>query len=209
MLYYQHTYDSVLPIGGDLLGRRAVNDVSVLLERAAHGDRNANPELFDSLYGELHSLARASMRSERKDHTLQPTALVNEAFLRLVKTPVSWESRAQFFSASARVMRRILIEHARANHAHKRQGDRQKVEFQEPMAMVESDPEHLLSIDSALAKLAEIDPRAVHVVELRFFVGMNIEETARVLGLSEKTVNRDWEFARVWLERELRRLRPE
>lgn len=186
-----------------------MNDVSVLLDRAAHGDRNANPELFDSLYGELHLLARAAMRSERKDHTLQPTALVNEAFLRLVKTPVSWEGRAQFFSASARVMRRILIEHARANHADKRQGDRQKVEFLEPMAMVESDPEQLLSIDSALAKLAEIDPRAEHVVELRFFVGMSVEETAKILGLSEKTVKRDWEFARVWLERELRKLRPE
>ena len=186
-----------------------MNDVSVLLDRAAQGDGTANPELFAALHAELHSLARAAMRSERKDHTLQPTALVNEAFLRLVKSPVSWESRAQFFSASARVMRRILIEHARANHAHKRQGDRQKVEFQEPMAMVESDPEQLLSIDSALERLAEIDPRAEHVVELRFFVGMSIEEIAKILALSEKTVKRDWEFARVWLEQELRTLRPE
>ena len=186
-----------------------MNDVSNLLDRAAQGDGSASPELFAALHAELHSLARSAMRSERKDHTLQPTALVNEAFLRLVKSPVSWESRAQFFSGSARVMRRILIEHARANHAHKRQGDRQKVEFQEPMAMVESDPEQLLSIDSALERLAEIDPRAEHIVELRFFVGMSVEETAKILALSEKTVKRDWEFARVWLERELRTLRPE
>lgn len=186
-----------------------MNDVANLLDRAAQGDGTVNPELFAALHGELHTLARAAMRSERKDHTLQPTALVNEAFLRLVKTPISWESRAQFFSASARVMRRILIEHARANHAHKRQGDRQKMEFQEPMAMVESDPEELLSIDSALERLAEFDPRAEHIVELRFFVGMSVEETAKILALSEKTVQRDWEFARVWLERELRTLRPE
>ena len=186
-----------------------MNDVSVLLDRAAEGDGSANPELFAALHAELHTLARSAMRGERKDHTLQPTALVNEAFLRLVKTPVSWASRAQFFSASARVMRRILIDHARANHSTKRQGDRQKVDFHEPMALVESDPERLLSIDSALEKLAEIDPRAAHVVELRFFVGMSVEETAKILALSEKTVKRDWEFARVWLERELRTLRPE
>jgi RNA polymerase sigma-70 factor, ECF subfamily len=186
-----------------------VTDVSNLLERATHGDATKNPELFAALHAELHTLARSAMRSERKDHTLQPTALVNEAFLRLVKAPVSWESRAQFFSASARVMRRILIEHARANHATKRRGDRHKVQFHEPMALVESDPEQLLSIDSALEKLAEIDPRATHVVELRFFVGMSVEETAKILALSEKTVTRDWEFARVWLERELRTLRPE
>jgi RNA polymerase sigma-70 factor, ECF subfamily len=186
-----------------------VNDLSGLLDRAVQGDGTLNPALFAALHAELHTLARSAMRSERKDHTLQPTALVNEAFLRLVKTPVSWESRTQFFSASARVMRRILIEHARANHAEKRHGDRRKVEFQEPMALVESDPELLLSIDAALAKLAEIDPRAAHVVELRFFAGMSVEEAAKTLALSEKTVKRDWEFARVWLERELRTLRPE
>lgn len=186
-----------------------MNDVSVLLDRAARGDGAASPELFAALHAELRTLARSAMRAERKDHTLQPTALVNEAFLRLVKSPVSWESRAQFFSASARVMRRILIEHARASHAEKRLGNREKVEFREPMALVESDPEQLLSIDAALEKLAAIDPRAAHVVELRFFVGMGVEETAKILALSEKTVKRDWEFARVWLERELRILRPE
>ncbi len=185
-----------------------MTDVSGLLDRAAQGDAAANPALFAALHAELHTLARSAMRSERNDHTLQPTALVNEAFLRLVKTPVSWSSRAHFFSASARVMRRILIEHARANHAEKRQGDRQKLEFKEPMVLVESDPEQLLSIDAALVRFAAIDPRAAHVVELRFFVGMSVEETAKILELSERTVKRDWDFARVWLERELRTLRP-
>lgn len=149
------------------------------------------------------------MRTERRDHTLQPTALVNEAFLRLVKSPVSWESRAQFFSAAARVMRRILIEHARARHSRKRLGNLERVVFEEPMALVESNPEQLLSIDRALEKLAAIDPRAVHVVELRYFVGMTAAETARILGLAEKTISRDWEFARVWLEQELRTRNPE
>lgn len=184
-----------------------MNDISLLLDRAALGDPCANPELFAALHAELRTVAIASMRRERKDHTLQPTALVNEAFLRLVKTPVSWASRAQFFSASAKVMRRILIEHARSHLTHKRQGDLKKVEFTEPMAMVVSDPEQILSIDNALEKLALLDPRAAHVVELRFFIGMNVEEAAKILALSEKTVNRDWEFARVWLERELRSLR--
>ena len=186
-----------------------VNDVSILLERSARGDGSANPELFAALHAELHTLARSAMRGERKDHTLQATALVNEAFLRLVKSPVSWESRAKFFSASARVMRRVLIEHARARGAEKRNGERQKLEFQEPMGLIETDPEQLLSIDRALEKLAGLDPRAAHVVELRFFVGMSVEEAARILALSERTVKRDWDFARVWLERELRTLRPE
>ena len=187
----------------------SMNDVSILLDRAAQGDGSANPELFAALHKELHSLARCAMRGERKDHTLQPTALVNEAFLRLVKSPVSWESRARFFSASARVMRRILIEHARSRGAIKRNGDRQKLEFQDPMALIETDPEQLISIDRALEKLAGLDPRAAHVVELRFFIGMSVEEAAKILALSERTVKRDWDFARVWLERELRTLRPE
>ena len=183
-----------------------MNDVATLLENGATA---SNPELFAALHSELHTLARAAMRTERRDHTLQPTALVNEAFLRLVKSPVSWESRAQFFSAAARVMRRILIEHARARHSRKRLGNLERVVFEEPMALVESNPEQLLSIDRALEKLAAIDPRAVHVVELRYFVGMTAAETARILGLAEKTISRDWEFARVWLEQELRTRNPE
>ena len=183
-----------------------MTDVSTLLQNGATA---SNPDLFEALHSELHTLARAAMRTERRDHTLQPTALVNEAFLRLVKSPVSWESRAQFFSASALVMRRILIEHARARHSSKRLGNLERVVFEEPMALVESNPEQLLSIDRALEKLAAIDPRAVHVVELRYFIGMTTEETAKILALSEKTVSRDWEFARVWLEQELRTRNPE
>ena len=141
-----------------------MTDVSTLLQNGATA---SNPDLFEALHSELHTLARAAMRTERRDHTLQPTALVNEAFLRLVKSPVSWESRAQFFSAAALVMRRILIEHARARHSSKRLGNLERVVFEEPMALVESNPEQLLSIDRALEKLAAIDPRAVHVVELR------------------------------------------
>ena len=185
---------------------RPVTDVSTLLQNGATA---SNPDLFEALHSELHTLARAAMRTERRDHTLQPTALVNEAFLRLVKSPVSWESRAQFLSAAALVMRRILIEHARARHSRKRLGHLERVVFEEPMALVESNPEQLLSIDRALEKLAAIDPRAVHVVELRYFIGMTTEEIAKILALSEKTVSRDWEFARVWLEQELRTRNPE
>jgi RNA polymerase sigma factor (TIGR02999 family) len=144
------------------------------------------------------------MRRERPDHTLQPTALVNEAWLRLIAKPVSWESRAAFLRASARIMREILVDHARARGAIKRGGDREKISLLDPMALAEFEPETLLAVDAALERLGGLDARGRQVVELRYFGGLTIEETAKVLDIAAKTVTRDWNFARAWLEKELR-----
>jgi len=144
------------------------------------------------------------MRHERPDHTLQPTALVNEAYLRMVGKPVSWESRAEFLRAASRVMREVLIDHARARGAVKRGGDRNRVELHDAVGLAESEPEIFLALEDALRKLGERDPRSLEIVELRYFGGLSREETARVLKVSLKTVARDWNFARAWLEQELR-----
>lgn len=145
------------------------------------------------------------MRRERADHTLQPTALVAEAYLRLTNgRPMSWQSKAHFFGAAGRVMRQILIEYARERNTLKRGGRLKRLDLEDSMAFVDRDPARILAIDEALTQLAEIDERAVRVVELRFFAGLSLEETASTLALSLKTVNRDWEFARAWLEQQLR-----
>jgi RNA polymerase sigma factor (TIGR02999 family) len=179
-------------------------DITALLEQAAEGNSSAPAELLEAIHAELRQIARSAMRRERRDHTLQPTALVNEAWLRLVAKPVSWESRSAFLRASAHVMREILVDHARARGTIKRGGDIEKVSFLDPMALAENEPSILLAIDAALEKLAILDARVRQVVELRYFGGLTIEETAKVLGIASKTVVRDWSFARAWLEKELR-----
>ena len=181
-----------------------MSDITVLLEQAASGHSSAPAELLHAIHAELRGLARTAMRRERPDHTLQPTALVNEAWLRLVAKPVSWESRAAFLRAAARVMREILVDHARARGAMKRGGDVEKIPQLDVMAVAEVEPETLLAIDAALDRLGDLDARVRQVVELRYFAGLTIEETAKVLAVGEKTVKRDWNFARVWLEKELR-----
>ena len=167
----------------------------------AHNADNEEP--FVLVYAELHKLASAAMRHERREHTLQPTALINEAYLRLMSNqPDSWENRAHFFGAAARAMRQILIDHARKRHRLKHGGV--KVELHDSDAIFEANPEEVLALETALDELGGIDQRSLRIVELRYFVGLSVEETARLVGMSPKTVNRDWEFARVWLESRLR-----
>jgi len=153
---------------------------------------------------ELHRLARRYMKRERPGHTLQATALVNEAYLRLVEVKrVQWQSRAHFFAMAARMMRRILVDHARARDNSKRGGDVSRVSLDEAV-VVSSEPEHdLLGLDEALRRLEAVHPRKGQVVELRFFGGLSLEETAEALHVSIDTVKRDWRFAKLWLLREL------
>jgi RNA polymerase sigma factor (TIGR02999 family) len=175
------------------------------LQQIAQGDREAESALLQALYGELHRLASGVMRSERVDHTLQPSALVNEAYLRLVGgRAVSWQGRAHFLNAAAQTMRRVLIDHARATRSAKRAGSQARVEFEDSMAISYADPDLLLDIDQALETLAEVDPRKEQIVQLRYFGGLSVEETASVLDVSEKTVKREWAMARAWLESKLR-----
>ena len=181
-----------------------MGDITQLLANADTGDRRDQSKLFTCIYSELHRIAAACMRGERSDHTLQPTALVAEAYLRLTGgQAVSWENKGHFFGAAAQAMRRILVEHARTRNAFKRGGDLHRLELYDSLAVVETDPLRMIEIDRALERLATIDERAVRVVELRFFAGLSVEETAGTLAISAKTVKRDWEFARVWLELQL------
>ncbi len=181
-----------------------MSDISVLLRKFAGGDESAYEALYSGIYAELRSLAASAMRRERPDHTLQATALVNEAWIRLVGSPASWESKAEFLRASAKIMREILVDHARNRGRLKRGGDWQRVEMHDPVSLAVLDPETLTLLDSALQKLNARDPRSRQIVELRYFAGLSSEETAQVMNLSVKTVTRDWNFARAWLEKELR-----
>lgn len=156
------------------------------------------------VYDELRMLAQARLRHERPDHTLQPTALVHEAYIRLIGwQQSSWDDRAHFYRAAAEAMRRILIEHARARGRDKRGGDRVRVDLEHANLATWNDPDVLLALDEGLRRLMKQDPRAAETVRLRFFAGLSFEETASALGLSVRTVKRDWEFARAWLYRAL------
>ena len=180
-------------------------DTSELMEASAL-DGQLPPELFEGIYGDLKRIALACMRKERADHTLQATALVAEAYLRLTGgRPLSWRGKAYFFGAAGRAMRRILVEHARGKVAAKRGGGLRRIELEDSIAFMEQQPDRLLALDDALGRLAELDARAAQVVELRFFAGLSVEEAAATLAISAKTVRRDWEFARVWLEKRLRK----
>ncbi len=183
-------------------------DVTRILREAREGKRSAADELATLLYDELHLLARQEMASERPNHTLQPTALVHEAYLRLAGGEgTAFESRAQFFAAAATAIRRVLVDHARRRARVKRGGG------QAPLALDELDPAaplpdtELLDLDEALARLAQLDPFKARIVELRFFAGMSVEEVSLVLGASDSTVRRDWRLARAWLRGELDRSR--
>ncbi len=181
----------------------APQSVTRLLEDARSGDREALDRLLPVVYAELHRIAESHMRRERPDHTLQPTALVNEAFLRLVgSAPVSYNDRTHFLSAASLAMRRVLVDHARMRQAAKRGG--LQVTLDE--ALVGASPAGLdmLALDDALTRLALADARSAQVVEMRFFGGLGIPEIAEALGTSPATVKRDWQFAKGWLARELR-----
>lgn len=182
--------------------------VTQLLEDARRGDRSAEAAALEAVYGELHRLASCYMRRERPDHTLQASALVNEAYVHLLGgNPVSFESRAHFFVTAAQTMRRILVDHARARHAEKRGSGGVKVELNETLLVTEGREAEWLTLDDALSRLAVLDPRQARIVELRFFAGQTVEETAAILGISPKTVKRDWAVARAWLEGALRDVR--
>jgi RNA polymerase sigma factor (TIGR02999 family) len=181
------------------------SELTTLLAAARAGDRDCQSRLFEVVYAELRRIAAGQLRGERPDHTLQPTALVHEAYVRLLgRGNIAWENRAHFFSTAAGTMRRILIDHARARRADKREGKLKRVDLdQEPAAFDDQDAERLLVVDEALNKLAQWDERQARVVELRFFGGLTVEEAAEVLGVSPKTVKRDWAMARAWLQTQL------
>jgi RNA polymerase sigma factor (TIGR02999 family) len=184
------------------------HDVTALLLSWSAGDREAPARLMPLVYDELRRLARGYLRRERDDHTLQPTALVNEAYLRIVdQTRVSWENRAQFFGLAAHLMRNILVDHARERAAQKRGGDgnnqAQRLSLDEMSVAIDERAAELVALDEALKSLEKFDERKSKIVEMRFFGGLSVDETAAVLGVSDKTVMREWRIAKMWLHREL------
>jgi len=185
---------------------RSPHDVTQLLQAWSDGDQAALEKLVPFVYGELHRLAKRYMAQERPDHTLQTTALVNEAYLRLVDSgQMNWRNRAHFFAVSAQVMRRILIDYARSRGSLKRGAESSPVSLDEAPAVTHEPRPDLLALDDALKDLAVIDPRKSQVVELRFFGGLSVEETAEVLKVSADTVMSDWKLAKIWLRHELDR----
>lgn len=184
------------------------NDVTLLLAAWRDGDTAAEARLLEIVYQELRQIARYNMRREAADHTLQPTALVSEAYLRLFGSKVDWQNRAQFFGVAARTMRRILVDHARGRNTQKRDGGR-RVDLDEAFLVAPDQVEDVLALDTALEKLARNDARQAKLVELRFFAGMTLEEAADSLGISVRTARRDWNFARAWLYREISSHRAE
>jgi RNA polymerase sigma factor (TIGR02999 family) len=183
-----------------------VSDVTRILDRACQGDAKAGEELLPLVYQELRKLAAYRMAQEHAGHTLQPTALVHEAWLRLVNEGErTWQNRAQFFAAAAEAMRRILIERARRKHALKRGAGAEPIDLDQVDVACEADADTLIRVNEALEKLAVLDPQAAQVVKLRFFVGLDYVEAAKTLGISERSAKRCWTFARVWLHRELSR----
>ncbi|MFY9558772.1 MAG: sigma-70 family RNA polymerase sigma factor [Terriglobales bacterium] len=183
--------------------------VTELLMNWSKGDLEAREALMPLVYDELRRLAASCLRRERPDHTLQPTALVNEAYLRLVEEKnVNWQSRSHFFGVSAKLMRRILVDHARAHLAEKRGSGIPKVGLTEAIAMSKERPAELLALDESLTRLAELDPQQALIVELRIFAGLTVEEAARLLNISPATVKRDWSVAKAWLLREVQKAEP-
>src|SRR5690242_8335641 len=184
-------------------GELVVGDVSMLLHAWSNGDGHALERMTPIVFEELHRLAHRYMRRERPGHTLQTTALVNEAYMRLVDYKrMQWQDRAHFFAVAAQVMRRILVDHARSHNA-KRGAGVQHVALDDAAVMSGDRTGDLVALDDAMNALARLDPRKVRIVEMRFFAGLSVEEIAKVLKVSSSTVRRDWSIARSWLYREL------
>lgn len=180
-------------------------ELTVLLKQLSEGDESAPEKLLPLVYDDLRRLANAYFANEKSDHTLQPTALVHEAYIRLVKWEnVNWQNRAHFFAVAAEVMRKILIDHARRKNAQKRSGG-QKILLDEAIIFSTEKEFDLINLDDALQALEKLDARQAKIVELRFFGGLSIPETAYVLKISETTVKREWTFAKAWFQRELTR----
>ena len=178
-------------------------DVTKLLNALEAGGEGALDEIVPLVFEELRALADRQLKRERVAHTLQPTALVNEAYLRLVDQEAGYESRLQFLRVAAMMMRRVLIDHARARGRDKRGADCERIELTESVAAEPDAAVDLLALDDALSRFEQVDERKVRIVELRYFAGCTIEETAKILEVSPATVSRDWEVARLWLLREL------
>jgi RNA polymerase sigma factor (TIGR02999 family) len=178
-------------------------NMTQLLLAWSHGDEAARDELIPLVYDTLRRIARHQLRGERAGHTLETAALINEAYLKLAEQSVSWESRAHFFGIAARLMRQLLVDHARARHRLKRGGDLQQISLTAAAQIVREEVVDMLALDEALETLAEVDPQKGRIVELRFFGGLTIEETAHVMGISTPTVERGWRAARAWLQTEL------
>lgn len=184
-----------------------VNDVTHILNAIRAGELEGAEALLPLVYEELRRLAASRMIHEVPGHTLQPTALVNEAWLRLFGPHQrDWANRAHFFGAAAEAMRRILVEHARRKHSQKRGGNAQPVQLEESALILAAPPDELLAVHEALDKLAAQDPAAAELVKLRYFVGMTMDEAAAAMGLAKRTAEGLWTYARVWLRREIRRV---
>ncbi len=178
-------------------------EVTILLNQISAGDGDAPEKLLPLVYEDLRRLAHSYFANEKTDHTLQATALVHEAYIRLVNWEnVSWQNRAHFFAVAAEVMRKILIDHARRKNAQKRDGG-QKILLDDAISFAKEKELDLLKLDEALQTLEKLDKRQAKIVELRFFGGLSIEETAYILKVSETTVRREWTFAKAWFQREL------
>jgi RNA polymerase sigma factor (TIGR02999 family) len=178
--------------------------VTRLLHAMQTGDADAAETLLPLVYKELHRLAEGYMRRERPDHTLQPTALINEAYMRLAHEEKDWKNREHFIGVAAHVMRRVLVDYARAHKAGIRSGGLKRVEWEEGLAMSAERPLDFVALDDALDRLAELNPRQARVVEMRYFGGLSVEEIAGVLRIAPRSVKRDWSLAKIWLFKDLR-----
>lgn len=181
-----------------------MSEVTRILEQIEQGNQAAAAELLPIVYSELRKLAGNRLKREKAGQTLQATALVHEAYLRLVgNAEIKWDGRSHFFAAAAEAMRRILVDHARRRHSIKHGGDFERQELTDDVTIEQGDIDQLLDLDAALTKLAAEDAEMAKLVELRYFAGLSVEETAKALGLSPRTVKRNWAYARAWLGREL------
>lgn len=183
--------------------RASSGEITSLLAEVMRGSKQAEGRLYALLYTELHRLARSYMRRERPDHTLQPSALLNEAYLRLVSMNAEWKSRGQFMGAAAHVMRMVLVDHARKRDAEKRGGEAGKIPLGDELVYSAKECWQVIAVHEALTKLAQWDQRQCRIVELRFFAGLSTEETAEVLDLSPVTIKREFQLAKAWLHSEL------
>jgi RNA polymerase sigma factor (TIGR02999 family) len=173
--------------------------LTLLLGRMQNGDREAEAQVLEAVFGQLRALARRRLARERAGHTLEPTELVHEAYMKLIGQKAPWQNRAQFFGVAAGVMRRLLVDHARARTSMKRGGTAVRVEMEEGPPILGMKAEELIAVDEALERLEAMDERQARIVQMKFFAGMNEEEIGEVIGVTPRTVRREWEKARLWL----------